>query len=96
MPVRSVDLHRYPLPRAVAGKRFDATLNLVGNSPEEIGHLVDLIACGTFVRTPTSGPGNAGPQGALCHELCSLGDLTGSGTSRSVSSIVQIVSIVAC
>jgi hypothetical protein len=48
----------------VVGERFDAALNLVGNSSEEIGHLVDLIACGAFVRTPTSGPGNAGCGGA--------------------------------
>jgi hypothetical protein len=38
VPVRSVDLHRYPLP--AGGEQFDAALNLVGNSPEEIGHLV--------------------------------------------------------
>jgi NADPH:quinone reductase-like Zn-dependent oxidoreductase len=56
-----VDYTATPLPRAVAGQRFDVVLNLVRTSPEETAQLVDLVADGgAFVSTTTPGPEDAG------------------------------------
>jgi NADPH:quinone reductase-like Zn-dependent oxidoreductase len=58
---RIIDYTATPLPRAVAGQRFDVVLNLAGTSPEETAQLVDLVADGgTFVSTTTAGPDDAG------------------------------------
>ena len=58
---RIVDYTATPLPRAVAGQRFDVVLNLVPTSPEETAALADLAADGgTLVSTTTPGPDNAG------------------------------------
>ncbi|HYN96124.1 MAG TPA: NADP-dependent oxidoreductase [Pilimelia sp.] len=56
-----VDYTATPVPAAVAGRRFDVVLNLVGTSPAETVRLVDLVADGgAFVSTTTPGPADAG------------------------------------
>ncbi|WP_037914430.1 NADP-dependent oxidoreductase [Actinacidiphila yeochonensis] len=58
---RTVDHTVAPLPRAVAGQRFDAVLNLTPTGPEETAALVDLVADGgAFVSATTPGPEDAG------------------------------------
>ncbi|MQY30089.1 NADP-dependent oxidoreductase [Nocardia aurantia] len=51
---RIIDHTTTPLPQALAGKRFDAVLNLVSTTPEETAALVDLVADGgVFVSATT-------------------------------------------
>ena len=56
-----IDHTATPLPRAVAGRRFDAVLNLAPTSPEQTAELVELVADGgAFVSTTTPGPDEPG------------------------------------
>jgi NADPH:quinone reductase-like Zn-dependent oxidoreductase len=58
---RVVDYTATPVPRALAGQRFDVVLNLAPTSPEENVELVDLVAeGGAFVSVTTPGPEDAG------------------------------------
>jgi NADPH:quinone reductase-like Zn-dependent oxidoreductase len=58
---RVIDYTATPLPRAVAGQRFDVVLNLVPASPEETAALAGLTADGgVFASTTTPGPDDAG------------------------------------
>ncbi len=58
---RIVDYTATPLLQAVAGRQFDAVLNLVRTSPEETAQLAGLVADGgAFVSTTTPGPEDAG------------------------------------
>jgi NADPH:quinone reductase-like Zn-dependent oxidoreductase len=71
-----VDYTAAPVPRAVAGQRFDAVLNLVRTSPEETAKLVDLVADGgTFISTTTPGPEHAG-RGVRTVRVFTRGDAT--------------------
>jgi NADPH:quinone reductase-like Zn-dependent oxidoreductase len=56
-----VDYTATPVPKAVAGQRFDVVLNLAPTGPEETAQLVDLVADGgAFVTTVIPGPRDAG------------------------------------
>ncbi|MFB9836327.1 NADP-dependent oxidoreductase [Actinoallomurus acaciae] len=58
---RIIDHTATPLPQAVAGRHFDAVLNLVTTDPRETAALVDLVADGgAFVSTTTPGPEDPG------------------------------------
>lgn len=56
-----IDHTATPLLQAVAGRRFEAVLNLAPTSPEETAALAELVADGgAFVSTTTPGPDNPG------------------------------------
>jgi NADPH:quinone reductase-like Zn-dependent oxidoreductase len=56
-----IDYTDTPLPRAVAGQRFDVVLNLAPAEAEETAALADLAADGgVFASTTTPGPDDAG------------------------------------
>jgi NADPH:quinone reductase-like Zn-dependent oxidoreductase len=56
-----IDHTATPLPQAVAGRRFDAVLNLAPTSPEQTAELVESVADGgAFVSTTTPGPDEPG------------------------------------
>jgi NADPH:quinone reductase-like Zn-dependent oxidoreductase len=56
---RIVDYTATPLPRAVAGQRFDVVLSLVRTTPEETTQLTDLVADGGTFLSTIPGPVNA-------------------------------------
>ena len=59
---RIVDYTATPVPRALAGQRFDVVLNLAYVSSEETAQLVGLVAGGgVFVTTVIPGPEEAAP-----------------------------------
>lgn len=56
-----VDYTATALAQAMAGRRFDAVLNLAPTSPEQTAELVELVADGgAFVSTTTPGPDEPG------------------------------------
>jgi NADPH:quinone reductase-like Zn-dependent oxidoreductase len=77
---RVIDYTEAPLPRALAGQRFDVVLNLVRTSPEETAALADLTADGgTFVITtgpaPDPGRGVRAVQMTARSDAAQLGEL---------------------